>query len=176
MGHVRYAFWLQAAGAAQQYWATLIEGLSVRLGTPAFAPHVTLLAGLRGAEAPLRVTLRALALELEPFAAQLTQIKRLDEYYRCVFVEIESSRLLQHGHDAAQRRCAVAAAAPFYPHLSLVYGDLSPTAKQSLIEELGPRIDQPLRLTHLALIEVPDGPATWRCLERVPLGGDDSCI
>lgn len=174
MSAARYALWLSPAGTARERLQALIALLAARLGTPAFAPHVTLLAGLTPAHDMPRAT-RALATQLEPLSLRLGRVKYLDEYYRSLFVEVEATRALLHARACAVERFASAPSA-YYPHLSLVYGELAAQRKQDLIDELGLGFDETLTLTRLELIEVTDGPESWRRIERAALGGDDNAI
>jgi len=170
----RYALWLSPIGEAFDRWQALITELSARLGTTAFDPHVTLI-GPGGEPESLQQATRLLALEIEPLVLQLGATRLLDEYYRCLFVEVDPSPALSLAQAAAARRFG-RPPGRYYPHLSLVYGDLPEARKQEVIAEIGQRFDEPLPIAQLTLIEVPNGPATWRCLERAALGGEDSCI
>ena len=171
----RYALWLSPDGEAFERWQALIAELSARLGTPAFDPHVTLVGGLHGEFEALQQATRQLALEIEPMVLPLGASRYLDEYYRCLFVDVDACPALARAQAAAARRFGPGPS-PYYPHLSLVYGELPAARKQQLIAEIGARFDEPLPIVQLTLIEVPDGPTSWRCRARVALGGDDCDI
>lgn len=169
----RYSLWLLLPREAQERVQALIARLSARLGTPAFEPHITLLGSLTGTEEDLRRRTRALAGTIESFEVRLLEAAWLDEYYRCLFVEVAPSRALQDAHEAAKRQFDRRLDADFYPHLSLVYGELEEKEKEQILDDIGRYFDESIRIEELALYDTSGPPPVWRCIERVGLGGGD---
>jgi 2'-5' RNA ligase len=165
----RFALWLLLPREAQARFQVLISRLSERLGTPVFEPHITLLGGLGGSGKELCARTRALAGAIEPLEVRLQEAICLDEYYRCLFVEVAPSRALHDAHAAARQVFDQRSNAGFYPHLSLVYGDLEEKEKATILNEIGRHFDESIRIEKLALYDT-SGPV-WRCVERVGLGG-----
>lgn len=131
------SLWLMPAGEAGGRLAGLIAGLAARHATPAFPPHVTLLAGIEGRpEADALAAGRALAASLQPFPVRLGRAEGRDEPFRCLFLRVDEGDPLRVAHAAAARAFGREPDAAFLPHLSLVYGTLSPGAKRALCEEL----------------------------------------
>ena len=83
---------------------TAPAAIADRLGTVPFAPHITLLAGVRGPEAGLLAGAGVLADGLAPLDAQPAGIDGLDQYFRCLFFGIGGSPALRDAHDRAARR------------------------------------------------------------------------
>lgn len=171
MPATRYTLWLMLPPEAHARFQALIARLCARLGTLLFEPHITLLGGLTGNEAELCRRTRSLAGALEPFEVQLLEAAWLDEFFRCLFVEVAPSRALQEAHETARAAFDQRVQATFHPHLSLVYGDLAEREKENIVEEIGRVFDETLRLEELALYET--GGPVWRCVERCRLGGAD---
>lgn len=169
----RCSLWLLLPREAHARFQALIARLSARLGTPTFEPHITLLGGIGGTEEDLRQRTAALARELAPFEARLLEATGLDEYYRCLFVEVALSRALAAAREAAGRRFDRLLGAGFYPHLSLVYGDLEEGEKEKILDEIGRYFDETVRIEELALYETSVPPPAWRCVARARLGGGD---
>jgi 2'-5' RNA ligase len=169
----RYSLWLLLPRPAQERFQALIATLSARLGTPAFEPHITLLGGLTGAEEDLRQRTRALACAIKSFEVRLLEAAWLDEYYRCLFVEVALSRALHAAHEAAGRHFDRRLDAGFYPHLSLVYGNLEEKEKEAILDDIGRYFDESIHIENLALYDTGGQPPVWRCVERRRLGGDD---
>jgi len=167
----RFALWLLLPREAHARFQALIARLSERLGTPVFEPHITLLGGLSGSGKELCQRTRALAVAIEPLEVRLHEAASLDEYYRCLFVEVAPSRALQDAHAAAGQVFDQRSNAGFYPHLSLVYGNLEEKEKATVLNEIGRHFDESIRIEQLALYDT-SGPV-WRCVERVGLGGGD---
>lgn len=167
----RYSLWLLLTREAQERFQALIARLSAWFGTPAFVPHVTLLGGLTGTEEDLRRRTRALAGAIGPFEVRLLEIAWLDEYYRCLFVEVALSRALLEAHETAGKVFDRRLETGFYPHLSLVYGDLKENEKEIVADEIGRYFDESLPIEELALYDTSGAtPPTWRCVERCRLG------
>jgi len=167
----RFSLWLLLPREAHARFQAIIARLSAQLGTPAFEPHITLLGGLSGAEEDLRQRTRVLACAIKPFEARLLKVAWLDDYYRCLFVEVAPSRALHDAHEAARQVFNQRSNAGFYPHLSLVYGNLEEKEKTTILNEIGSRFDESIRIEQLALYDT--GGPVWRCVERVGLGGGD---
>jgi len=164
----RYALWLLLPPDAHARFQALIARFSERLGTLLFEPHITLLGGLTGNEEELRRRTRVLAGALAPFEVRLLEAAWLDEFFRCLFVEIALSRALREAHEAAKDAFDQRVEATFYPHLSLVYGDLAERKKENIVDEIGRYFDETVRIEELALYET--GGPEWRCIERCRLG------
>lgn len=167
----RFSLWLLLPREAQERFQALIARLSARLGTPAFEPHITLLGGLTGAEEDWRQRTRALAGAIKSFEVRLLAVTWLDEYYRCLFVEVTQSRALLDAHQTARKVFDQRPETGFYPHLSLVYGDLKEHEKEAIVDEIGRYFDESIRIEELALYDTSGGtPPAWRCVERRRLG------
>ena len=167
----RFSLWLLLPREAQARFQSLIAGLSARLGTPCFEPHITLLGGLVGSDEALRRQTCALAAAIEPFEIRLREATGLDEYHRCLFVEVALSAALREAHAAARQVFNQPREADFYPHLSLVYGNLEEKEKENILDDIGRRFDESLRIVELGLYDT-SGPV-WRSVERRRLGGAD---
>ncbi|MGE5241783.1 MAG: 2'-5' RNA ligase family protein [Bacteroidota bacterium] len=167
----RHTLWLLLPREAHERYQALIAKLSARCNTLAFEPHVTLLNGLAGDRDDLRRRTRALAEALAPFEARLLEVAWRDEYYRCLFVEVVRSRALLDAHALAGKIFDKRVETDFYPHLSLVYGDLDENQKGNIANDVGRHIDERLTIGELALYDTGGAtPAAWRCVERCHLG------
>ena len=62
--------------------------------------------------------------------------------------------------------------AEYRPHLSLLYGDRTVTAKDAILDRIGRDWNEPCLLDRLAVVW-PEGPAdSWTRAATLPLGGD----
>lgn len=164
----RFSLWLLLPREAHERFQALIANLSARLGTPVFEPHITLLGGLAGSEEELRQRMRTLAAATEPFEVWLLEAACLDEYYRCLFVKIALTRTLQEAQAAARQVFDQRWEAGFYPHLSLVYGELAQPEKEKILDDIGRYFNESFRIEELALYDTSS--KDWRCVERCRLG------
>jgi len=166
----KYSLWLMPPAPVHARFAALIGRLSERLGTPVFAPHVTL-AGADAADATGAIRrVEALAQALAPLPITLTEVDYSDAYFRCLYLRAATNPPLLAAY---RRACAMLGSAPadFVPHLSLVYGDVSAADKERLIAELGRNWDVSFTVERIALYLPEGAPNEWRALAEFALRG-----
>ncbi|WP_437289811.1 2'-5' RNA ligase family protein [Sorangium sp. So ce406] len=164
-----FALWLVPGGAPRARLQELIEALARETGGPAFAPHLTLLGGLRGDGGDLAAKLRSLGAR-RPIALEARGPATGSAYHQCVFVDVAPTEPL-----AALRRAAATALGaretPFRPHVSLVYGDLPADRRQALAAD--PRVlalaGEAWRAERLELWAVEGEAERWRCVDGIAL-------
>lgn len=158
-----FSLWMMPPPAIGDRFRALIAELSRRSGTPAFEPHLT----LAGVEAP---TVAAACARAAPLAAalaripvRLSEIGMTDEYFRCLFIRAALTPPLTHAYHIA---CATLDQTPgaFMPHLSLIYGELAPAAKNEIAASLGGRFELEFTVERLALYTTAGPPPDWRCV------------
>lgn len=157
-----FSLWMMPPPAVRERFLTLIAELSRRVDTPPFEPHLTL-AGIEAAtEAAIR-PVAELAARLAPLPVRLTEIGTTSEYFRCLFVRAEHTLALDRAYHTA---CRALGQAPgeFMPHLSLIYGELTPAVKERLIAEIGNRFDTAFTVERVALYDTAGPPPGWRCV------------
>ena len=162
-----YALWIVPEGAAY----TLTDGYIVRLSRvynlPKFEPHVTLLGGIH---APETSTLRTLARSLLPFHIHFSnQPEYLDETFRCLFLKADETPALLETFARASQLFGYTGG-PYFPHLSLAYGDLPVETKREMIRELGdiPEIEFEARQLSLVWASTEMPVSSWRVVARFP--------
>ena len=163
------SLWLMPPPAVRTRCGALIARLAQRLGTPVFAPHLTL-AGTTLEEAEATTRVRALARQLAPLTIRLGRLQATDAYFRCLYARADLSPALRHAYTTA---CTALNQTPgdFLPHLSLVYGDLAAETKKSVIAELGGRLDLTFIVDRVALYDPTGSPSAWRRVADVALTG-----
>lgn len=165
------SLWLVPVDEARETLSRLIEDLAARLGTPAFAPHVTLVTGVtRPADEVVR---RAgeLALALEPLSLPLRGPESRDEAFRCLYLPVGETLKLLATHALARSALRVGDERPYEPHLSLVYGTLPPGQKQQLRAELASLVPSRVEFAALEVVRTEGVVADWRTLAVFPIGG-----
>ncbi len=126
------ALWLVPPVTRRAEYATVIDDLAEQFGTPRFVPHVTLLTGVVDCDERRLRTLAGACrgLELRPRG-----LASYDEYYRALVVEIDLSEELRRARELAIKTFR-GGAAPYEPHLSLMYGDLPEAARSEALRTI----------------------------------------
>lgn len=137
-----YALWLVPSGEVYDNLKGLIPDLSRRNGTVDFEPHITLIGGLEGEEKTL--ISKAHLLGATPFNVRLSNLEHSGEYFKCVFLNCEMSGELEALSNRARTAFGVSGESEFSPHLSLLYGNLRPDLRETIVRELAPRSKDPI--------------------------------
>jgi 2'-5' RNA ligase len=165
------SLWLTPEGPEAQAVGALVSELSCRFGTPAFAPHVTLMAGLALHPEAVIGRGRELARVLRPFPLRFLGVQRGADFFRALYVLASPDLPIL---DARQRAESLFPAHPresFMPHLSLLYGALPVETVRLLAEEVSSSSPASLSLRTLEVVATEGPVSDWRSLARLPLGG-----
>lgn len=165
------SLWLVPVDGAKVPLARLIADLAGRLGTPAFAPHVTLVAGVGGSSDDLVRRAEELAVALEPLSLPLRAPAGSSEPFRCVHLPVGETLKLLATHALARAAWRVADETRYEPHLSLVYGTLEPGQREALVAELLPLVPPRVEFAALEVVRTEGAVAEWRTLAVIPFGG-----
>ena len=165
------SLWLVPEDAVRESLALLIGELAFRLGTQGFAPHVTLLAGLRHAEDEALGCAGSLAASLETLFLPLGAPAGRKEHFRCLYLPVPETLKLLTARAQASLLFGVRDERSYEPHLSLVYGTLRDQEKQLLASELPPRLPPRARFTHLEVVRTQGPCEGWRPLRSFALQG-----
>ncbi len=156
-----YHLWLKPSGDLLDALSETIERLSCRLGGPVFTPHITLLGSVPGTEGQHRARVEALAAQMKPFDVVLDQPCTGTEYFESVFMQVRPNEPLVSANALACRLFG-AAAKPYRPHLSIVYGEFTQEQKQEVIPDLTVFVGRSLHVDRFYLIQaLSREPADW---------------
>jgi putative hydrolase of the HAD superfamily len=160
------AIWLVPPVTRRAEYATFIDALADRYGTPRFVPHVTLLTNVpRVEEARLRELAEACRrLDLRPRGLDIR-----DEFYRALIVDIEYTAELHRVRDVAERLFGSKSPDPFEPHLSLMYGDLPRATKEEARRSIEATEFPPFRAEVVEAVEIIGMPHQWPSRVQVAL-------
>ena len=166
-----YSLWLMPGGQVYRRLHGVILKLSREYSTPAFKPHVTLLGRIVAPRREVLVKSAQLARSLRPLLIRLGALEGLDEYYRCLFVRAAKTGALKKASRAALRVFSRDERPAYMPHLSLVYGNLSPRVKEQIIRELGGQSELEFEVRSLHLYLTTGKPRAWRQVKVFDLSG-----
>lgn len=132
-----YSIWLIPEGEVCQNLAKIIFQLSKKYSTPLFEPHVTLIGSIRSPEEEVILKTSQLATFIPPYKIQLTNWGYFDEYTRCLFLKVRESEEVMKANLKAREIFNRRNDPSYFPHLSLIYGNLSRQIKKEIIGQVG---------------------------------------
>ncbi len=114
----------------------LISRLSRQWSTDNFEPHVTLLGSLLDSEEAILSRTSQLAPCIKPYEIKLTTVDYLDEFFRCLFFKVETTESVMDANLKARSFFQRRRDPKHRPHLSLMYGNLAPAAKEKIVAKI----------------------------------------
>lgn len=169
MDQDRYALWLIPSGTLYEETQKIIAQLAQEFSAPLFHPHVTLLGGISGRKDEIVSLCLKLAAVLKPFTVNLTSMSCLDDFYRCLFIQVEASEEISIANANAVTIFGQEATIPYFPHLSLLYGNHPPEVKESIIKRLGITPGREFFVDHFCLVSLAGGPQDWKIVKDFPI-------
>lgn len=158
----RYHLWLKPSGKPSHQFAQIIQELALKFQSPTFPPHITLLGNVEGSTADCVAKSTELAQRLSAFPIHVRQPAFGEDYFHCVSLVAEPTPPLVHAHMLARELFRQDGAAPYRPHLSLLYGTYPEDRKKDIIAKLPATLCLPFEASHVSLIKAGrDAPKDW---------------
>jgi 2'-5' RNA ligase len=167
-----YFLWLTPAESALHSLQALIDSLAHEHGGPSFAPHVTLLSRLQGNATDIETRVAWLAAAFAPMTLRCPTLGWSDEYYRCLYLDVERDPNLISLHDLARAEIPLAVRKDFAPHVSLFYGHLPEQTKLKIATALQDNYPKSIPVDRLSMCHAPGGPETWRLVKTFTFTGN----
>lgn len=165
----RYSLWLVPDAGAERQFTEAIEYLGERFPGPRFAPHVTLLSGLRGSEEDLSAKANELANELQSFKVSATGLAMEPYYFRNFYLKLESSANFLLAYQRANQTFSISAGSDFKPHVSLHYGTSTREDKNSMGAQIHSQLPVDINFDRLYLVQITLAVPNWRIIHRQEL-------
>jgi hypothetical protein len=167
-----FGIWLLPASLERCRLTAIIVRIADALGSPSFAPHVTVHANLRVELRRLTGAVSRQAFIMAPFYVRVQSIEQSDEYFRGLYARLCDDLLLRRLRADLGEGLKLRLSRVWEPHLSLAYGrvkqGLAETAWRSLVAE------PVIRMDRLAIVAAPGGwgdVTTWTVLREHELEG-----
>jgi len=165
-----YHLWLVPEGDALRRLQGVVDRLSKAQNGPVFAPHVTLLSGLRADEVSLTENNRRLAAGFEPFNLDLMVPEVGRTFFQCIYMRVAKEPSLSRIRQAAVKAFGLPVD-DYMPHLSLYYGDVSPERRAIILATVPVKAKCSFSVESIQLIRADsERPADWHCVDVAPLG------
>lgn len=113
----------------------VINSLSKKYDTPSF-PHVTLLSMIEAEEENLVTKVENITKGFNKIEVEIFGINFTNTVSQCVFAQIKMSPQLLTLYNELETNLEYSDKSPYFPHMSLVYGDLTPEVKSNIAKEL----------------------------------------
>jgi 2'-5' RNA ligase len=163
------SLWLMPEGAPREELQALVLRLAALQPAPAFAPHVTLLAGVQLDEGESLMRAEVLARALSPLGVRFSGPGGFDEYFRALFLRVEPTVELVGANARARAAFERHGDPAFFPHLSLWYGRPAAAERARLSAAIGPVIDG-FEARRLSLVRTRGRVEDWQPLAVFGLG------
>ena len=138
---------------------------SIRLGTPEFEPHLTLVGGLKGSypyDELVANTLKFIesAATLKPILVEVHVATSRARFYQCVYLLAKLTDRLRKLHELARvsLQDTPTKSQSFMPHMSIVYGDIPLQARIEVVATIEPRYKETMFLVQEMQLWRTEGP------------------
>ncbi|KNC99619.1 uncharacterized protein SPPG_05005 [Spizellomyces punctatus DAOM BR117] len=173
MVDVVYSLWLcPSEPTVQSYLKKVIDTFSDRLDTPKWNPHITLLGGINTSKEDVIALTRKVADAGANFNVTLSDIATKDLYYQCVMAVPHPSDPLIELNTTARKVFEKEDQPLFWPHLSLIYGDLDKELKREIAEEVKKEFNVVGQIVDVKSIQIwstTGSPEKWEFIAETPL-------
>ena len=159
-----YSLWLEPGHRQSQRLKRKIEQLSRQCGSECFNSHVTICSDIKSK--PETSTLQALASRhLKPTLAAL-RTQHSSKYFQCLSLALRRDKALLTLRADALRCIGGNSAAPYRPHISLVYANLNAVRRAAIAKNTSAALLSRCQGSKLQLV-LTDGPTSqWQVLEQ----------
>ena len=149
--------------AASQYkkYKNEINSLSRKYNTPGPSfPHVTLFELLEAEEQDLLTKVRKIIKSSKIMEVEIFGMNFTNTVNQCVFAQIKMSAQLLTLYKELETNLQYYNKSPFFPHMSLIYGDFSPEEKSNIAEQV--KLGKKLLLDKLIIYRDGPLPSDWK--------------
>ncbi|CAM9623726.1 unnamed protein product [Discosporangium mesarthrocarpum] len=173
---VGYSLWLVADDPARSDFLDIITTLSQEHSTPKFEPHITLIAGVEppgGQEEVLRKT-KDLAAKIEPITTTVEACQTKGLYFQSIFGLVKQDEALFSAHKTSRAAFGqdTEGASSYMPHISLLYGDLDPPVRDTVISTAeGKVVGKQFPVSSVEVWSTKGVVSEWFRVGTFPLGG-----
>lgn len=161
-----YSIWMIPRNSAYSTLSSIISKISNDYKTPDFKPHITLIGELKGDEKDLISKTEELASQMSPFTILPLRVNLHNQYFRSLYLKIRETKELTQANQKAQE--IFGKTENFFPHLSLMYGDIPTIKKLDIISNLE-KISIEIPVKSLHLYSTKGTIKDWHEIKEIPL-------
>ena len=136
----------------------LINSLAKKYRTPSF-PHVTMLSMLEAEEKDLVTKVKVVSESFNKIEVEIFGMNFTNTVSQCVFAQIKMSPQLLTLYEELETSLQYPDKSPFFPHMSLIYGEFSPEEKSDIAKQV--KIGKKLLLDKVVIYRDGPLPSDW---------------
>jgi 2'-5' RNA ligase len=129
-------------------YTKIINSLSKRYSTPSF-PHITLFEKIEANEKDLITQVNTITKDFNKIEVEVLGMNFANTIHQCVFAQIKMSSELLTLYNELEKTLHYSNQSIFFPHMSMVYGNLQPEEKQNIAANI--ELDSKLLLDTLLI-------------------------
>lgn len=164
-----YYLWLLPDEPYFDIYHQTIADLAAQYKTPVFEPHVTLVSGLSAPESRLITAVSNFAATHKNLILTFHSIGYTHGFFTSLFLRAHLTPEADQLNQKARQALNPFSQTNYDPHLSLLYGSISPDEKQSIIETLHFQ-RKTISFSRLQLVRGHTDVGQWRKCGQWPLG------
>jgi len=164
-----YSIWLIPDSEDGQGFQQNIQALANLFGSPLFSPHITLIGEVDLDLESLIDKFNQLQDTAEMQDLCTLSIDYHDTFFRSIVYQVAMSEALMNLNRTARRLFDRNSDPAYYPHLSLLYSNISENEKREAIQKLDPIETIAFQATEIHLIRTQGRVSDWELIQRVEL-------
>ncbi|KAL6992343.1 hypothetical protein U1Q18_010451 [Sarracenia purpurea var. burkii] len=125
-----YSVWALPPEDVRERLKNLMTGLRSEFGGPEFEPHVTVVGAISLTEEDAVDKFRSACRGVKAYTATVEKVATGTFFYQCVFLLLQPTPEVMEASLHCTGHFGYRSSAPYMPHLSLLYGDLSDEEKK----------------------------------------------
>ena len=173
-----YSLWLVPSSPESETTTKIIhELIEAEPDSPAFEPHITLLhpvdisTPIESITTTLQNIAQSLDLRAKPLWLNLKPAQRGTFYYQSVLAPVEANETLTALRSACEDAFEWKGDKPYFPHLSLLYGDISTERREELAKTVqdGQSLPGMVTIEEILVVDCTGTTKDWKTVASVPL-------
>lgn len=154
-----FGIFLVPATSQYKKYNKIITSLSKKYDTLNFEAHVTVLGKLEAEEKDLVTKVKKIANGLNKIETNIFGVNFTNTFYQCVFAQLKMSPQLLNLYQELGTDLKYVNKSPYFPHMSLIYGDLSTEEKANIAGQV--KVGKKILLDKLVIVRNGPLPSDW---------------
>lgn len=164
--------WLLPADKPGRHYSGIIKKLAHRYQSYSFIPHITISRVPDWETGQIKSAVDNIVSAVPVFNLPVNSVQCGDHPFQKITVEVHKTEDLKIISDELDRTFGGPFSKRDYPHLSLLYSTMPCGYFSEELEKLESKIQSPIKIEKLALVELTGTPDTWQVIYSRKLAGD----